>query len=349
MTIRAVLLILFLLFSTQTLFAKAENEADFLLKPDTTTSFMNYEFHNLALEAADQKNYEDAFRIYLKIANKGDERAEYNVGMMYMKGLGVERKKMDAYKWLRRASKHGNKEASLFFKQMNERYEKKHQTLQPEPTVAEVKEPSVKESSISVEKDTSLSEKPLIKETKLPKRTVAKTEEKEEASFLYIILAFIVLIVGMGLFFFKKSSSPNKPEKTSQSIPKSKSQMYETTHGNIEKYHSELLKYIDIETVRNNKRMMQIYYMFLAGVIDYFCQLEKFTDSEQRRIFSNHMTKKEGKANLTAITQAILEGQRDHSMYHYQAAGGISAQAWYEGKSKDALKMLKKVMTEQRG
>mgnify|MGYP000188454972 CR=1 FL=1 len=125
MNIRTVLLVLFLLFSAQGLMAKANKEAEFLLKPDTSTSFMNYEFHNLALEAANKKNYEDAFRIYLKIANKGDERAEYNVGMLYMKGLGVERKKRDAYKWLRRAAKHGNQEASLYFKQMNERYEKK--------------------------------------------------------------------------------------------------------------------------------------------------------------------------------------------------------------------------------
>jgi hypothetical protein len=124
--------------------------------------------------------------------------------------------------------------------------------------------------------------------------------------------------------------------------------MYDSAHANIEKYHTELLKYIDISAYRGDKKMMQIYYMFLAGVIDYFCQLEKFSDSEQRRVFSSHMTKQEGKENLTAITQAILEGQRDHSMYHYQAAGGVSAQAWYEEKSKDALKMLKKVMTEER-
>jgi len=95
--------------------AKANKEAEFLLKPDTSTSFMNYEFHNLALEAANKKNYEDAFRIYLKIANKGDERAEYNVGMLYMKGLGVERKKRDAYKWLRRACQTGQSRGIFVF------------------------------------------------------------------------------------------------------------------------------------------------------------------------------------------------------------------------------------------
>ena len=348
MKIRTILVILFLLFSAQGLMAKANKETEFLLKPDTTTSFMNYEFHNLALEAANKKNYEDAFRIYLKIANKGDERAEYNVGMMYMKGLGVERKKMDAYKWLRRASKHGNKEASLYFKQMNERYEKKHQKSQPEPTTTKVEEPEVNDTTTSIEKNTSLPEKPVVKKAKLPERAAIKTEKKEEPNYLYIILAFIVLLIGIGLFFFKKSASTGKQKKATSNIPKNKSQMYDSAHANIEKYHTELLKYIDISAYRGDKKMMQIYYMFLAGVIDYFCQLEKFSDSEQRRVFSSHMTKQEGKENLTAITQAILEGQRDHSMYHYQAAGGVSAQAWYEEKSKDALKMLKKVMTEER-
>jgi hypothetical protein len=87
--------------------------------------------------------------------------------------------------------------------------------------------------------------------------------------------------------------------------------------------------------------------MSLAGVIDYFCQLEKFSESEQRRIFNTHMGNIEGKENLTAITQTILEGQRDHWMYHFQAAGTISAQEWHEKKSKDALLMLKKVLTEE--
>jgi Sel1 repeat-containing protein len=348
MPIKTFLLILFLLFSAQGLMAKANKEADFLLKPDSTTSFMNYEFHNLALEAASKKNYEDAFRIYLKIANKGDERAEYNVGMLYMKGLGVERKKMDAYKWLRRASKHGNKEATLYFKQMNERYEKKHQKPKPAPTVKKADDLAVEDVTPIIEKNTSLPEKPVIKEVKVPQQTVAKVKKEESPSYIYIILAFVGLIVAIGLFFFKKSASTAKQKRASTSMPKNKSQMYDSAHANIEKYHTELLKYIDMSVYRDNKKKMQIYYMFLAGMIDYFCQLEKFSDSEQRRVFSSHMTKQEGKENLTAITQAILEGQRDHSMYHYQAAGGISAQAWYEEKSKDALKMLKKVMTEER-
>ena len=146
-----------------------------------------------------------------------------------------------------------------------------------------------------------------------PEHTPSKVEKKEQPFYLYISRAFIILLLAVGLFLFKKSASTTKKKKPSSNIPKNKSQMYDSAHSNIEKYHTELLKYIDIAAYRGNKKKMQIYYMFLAGVIDYFCQLEKFSDSEQRRVFSTHMTKQEGKDNITGIKQALLAGQREHS------------------------------------
>ena len=93
---------------------------------------------------------------------------------------------------------------------------------------------------------------------------------------------------------------------------------------------------------------MQMYYMFIGGMIDYFCQLEKFNEMEERRIFTTHMARVEGKENVTAITQAILEGQRDTSLYHAQAAGGVSAKQWQESGSTSAFMMLKKVLEGKR-
>jgi hypothetical protein len=91
---KKIILSLFILLLT-TLTLNAANATSFLLKSDETTSFMNFEYHSLAYEAAVKKHYDESFRIYQKIANKGDDRAEYNIGMMYMKGVGVERKKMN--------------------------------------------------------------------------------------------------------------------------------------------------------------------------------------------------------------------------------------------------------------
>jgi hypothetical protein len=88
--------------------------------------------------------------------------------------------------------------------------------------------------------------------------------------------------------------------------------------------------------------------MFIGGMIDYFCKLEKFSDMEERRIFTTHMSNVEGKENVTAITQAILEGQRDTSLYHCQAAGVVSAKEWHKTGSTNAFLKLKQVLSGTR-
>jgi len=362
MKIRTVLIILVLLLSTQSLYAKLSDKASFILKANNDTSFMNYEFHNLAYEAALKEDYENAYRIYLKLANKGDERAEYNIGMMFMNGLGVERKKMDAYKWLRRASKHGNKEATLYFKEMNDRYAQKHTEEKPKEKVIKA-EPLPKSSekvAVKDERNTS-SVQPKYDVESLPKPIIMKNsqimsedtekEVSDTSNLLYIIMAFIFVIFSAALIFFIKSSGNNKEGKevdVPQNSLVQKAKMLERTYASISDYHTALLKQVNLAQLKADENKTKIYYMFIYGMIDYFCQLAKFSDTEQRRVFSTHMGNIEGKENLTAITQIILEGQRDHSMYHYQAAGGISAQAWNDHKSADALSMLKKVMTEKR-
>jgi len=327
----------------------AANATSFLLKADDTTSFMNYEYHSLAYEAAVKKQYDESFRIYQKIANKGDDRAEYNIGMMYMKGIGVERKKMNAYKWLRRASKHGNKEAALYFKQMNQRYDKKKPKT-PRPDTKQQHKKKVPKPVPVVE------EAPIVEPVSVPEPialTPQKPQQKivkeEDSSLIYIIIAFILLIIAIAFVFLKKASNSEGVEdnKAPQGEIKYKSQMYDITYAHISEYHNAALKQVNITPYKDNKKKMQAYYMFLAGVIDFFSQLEKFTEIEQRRIFNTHMGKIEGKENLTAITQTVLEGQRDHAMYHFQAAGGISAKEWYEKKSKDALSMLKRLLEEE--
>ena len=125
--------------------------------------------------------------------------------------------------------------------------------------------------------------------------------------------------------------------------------MYDITYAHISKYHTELLKLFDISKYKNDKKQMQKYYMFIGGMIDYFCKLEKFSDMEERRIFTTHMGNVEGKENVTAITQAILEGQRDTSLYHCQAAGVVSAKEWHETGSTNAFMKLKQVLSGTRG
>ena len=77
----------------------------------------------LAANASPEQNYkqaekfqkneknEEAFEYYLKAARQGDAEAQYNLGVCYRKGYGVEKDLTEAVKWLRKAADQGFAEA----------------------------------------------------------------------------------------------------------------------------------------------------------------------------------------------------------------------------------------------
>jgi len=56
-------------------------------------------------------NYEQALRLWLPLAEKDDADAQYNLGILYMKGLGVEKNLKTAFIWYKRASANGHTDA----------------------------------------------------------------------------------------------------------------------------------------------------------------------------------------------------------------------------------------------
>lgn len=56
-------------------------------------------------------NYEQALRLWLPIAEKENADAQYNLGILYMKGLGVEKNIKTAFIWYKRASANGHTDA----------------------------------------------------------------------------------------------------------------------------------------------------------------------------------------------------------------------------------------------
>ena len=56
-------------------------------------------------------NYEQALRLWLPLAEKDNAGAQYNLGILYMKGLGVEKNLKTAFIWYKRASTNGNTDA----------------------------------------------------------------------------------------------------------------------------------------------------------------------------------------------------------------------------------------------
>lgn len=65
-----------------------------------------------------EKN-EEAFEYYLKAARQGDAEAQYNLGVCYRKGYGVEKDLTEAVKWLRKAADQGFAEAQDMLRKLS--------------------------------------------------------------------------------------------------------------------------------------------------------------------------------------------------------------------------------------
>ena len=58
-------------------------------------------------DAALREEFDTALREWLPLAKAGDERAQYNIGLMYEHGRGVPRDLQKAFKWYQRAAERG--------------------------------------------------------------------------------------------------------------------------------------------------------------------------------------------------------------------------------------------------
>ena len=58
-----------------------------------------------------EQDYVEAFKWYLKAAQKGDDEAQNNLGVLYVGGFGVEQDFVAAMEWFQKSAKQGNVEA----------------------------------------------------------------------------------------------------------------------------------------------------------------------------------------------------------------------------------------------
>jgi hypothetical protein len=63
------------------------------------------------MEAAKRQDYKTAHRLWLPLADQGNVLAQYNLGVMYAKGLGAPKDYKEAVKWYRLAAEQGNAKA----------------------------------------------------------------------------------------------------------------------------------------------------------------------------------------------------------------------------------------------
>jgi len=62
-------------------------------------------------DAYDRKEYTKAYDIWIKLANEGDPEAQYNIGLLYLNGLGVEKNERLALMWFTYAGEQGMADA----------------------------------------------------------------------------------------------------------------------------------------------------------------------------------------------------------------------------------------------
>ena len=61
-------------------------------------------------------DYETALAMFTKAANKGDASAQFNLGLMYAKGLGVDANQEDALRWIKKSADLGFAPAKQYLK-----------------------------------------------------------------------------------------------------------------------------------------------------------------------------------------------------------------------------------------
>jgi TPR repeat protein len=70
------------------------------------------EFQN-GMDAYKRKDYKEAIRLWLPLAEQGDATVQYNLGKIYRQGKGVPQDYKEAVKWYRLSAEQGDLDAQL--------------------------------------------------------------------------------------------------------------------------------------------------------------------------------------------------------------------------------------------
>ena len=70
--------------------------------------FSQSDNYQKGLDYAKKGDYTNALKYYSKAANKGDDKAQFELGLMYQTGKGVTKNTPEAIKWWQQAANQGN-------------------------------------------------------------------------------------------------------------------------------------------------------------------------------------------------------------------------------------------------
>ncbi len=66
-----------------------------------------------AMQAYDSGKFEQSYKMFLVLAEQGNEDAQFNLGLMYLDGLGVQKDLIKAYAWIKLSDERNSYETDL--------------------------------------------------------------------------------------------------------------------------------------------------------------------------------------------------------------------------------------------
>lgn len=91
------------------------------LKAQTLHGIICSDTEDARIGSSCAKDYAEAASWFRRAAEQGEATAQFNLGYLMYKGLGVETDRKQALVWLRKASRQGNEKAKAFLRQIGER------------------------------------------------------------------------------------------------------------------------------------------------------------------------------------------------------------------------------------
>ena len=80
------------------------------------------EMFNKGYDYYQSGNYTEAVRWYRKAAEQNQDYAQYNLGVCYEEGLGVQESIDEAVKWYRKAAQQGHEDARTALKRLGKHW-----------------------------------------------------------------------------------------------------------------------------------------------------------------------------------------------------------------------------------
>lgn len=77
------------------------------------------EWAKFVIRNRDEKNYVDAYTVFIREARDGSAEAEYSIGLMYARGQGIEKDYPAALSWFQKSYDHGCANAAYFMGKMH--------------------------------------------------------------------------------------------------------------------------------------------------------------------------------------------------------------------------------------